>query len=158
MAVAGAAPGGAGTIAGTVRALPPAGAAGPAAGGGAYESRRYKYVEKIDYARLKLVLDDGTSAAGAFLSSAGFSLSRLRRTISIYAVPTVASVALLGLSWLVVPWSLINAPAADSGLAQYREPLAVALLFLGQQVVMFGRYWLRVAGWASAWSYYSASR
>ena len=53
MAVAGAAPGGAGTIAGTVRALPPAGAAGPAAGGGAYESRRYKYVEKIDYARLK---------------------------------------------------------------------------------------------------------
>lgn len=33
--------------------MPPAGADGPGAGGGAYESRRYKYVEKIDYARLK---------------------------------------------------------------------------------------------------------
>lgn len=44
----------AGTIAGTVRAMPPAGPDGPGgAGGGAYESRRYKYVEKIDYARLK---------------------------------------------------------------------------------------------------------
>jgi hypothetical protein len=112
----------------------------------------------MDYARLKLVLEDGTSAAGAFWSSLGFSLSRLRRTITIYAVPMVASVAVLGIYGLVVPWSLINAPAADSGFAQYHEPLAVALLFVGQQVVMFGRFWLRVAGWASAWSYYSTSR
>jgi plastocyanin len=43
----------AGSIVGTVRAAPPAGAADQSAGGGAYESRRYKYVEKIDYDRLR---------------------------------------------------------------------------------------------------------
>lgn len=43
----------AGTIAGTVRAVPPAPAAEQAAGGGAYDSRRYKYVEKIDYEHLR---------------------------------------------------------------------------------------------------------
>lgn len=53
LAIATAASGVAGSITGTVRALPPAGADGSAAGAGAYESRRYKYVEKIDYAHLK---------------------------------------------------------------------------------------------------------
>src|SRR4051812_26517921 len=43
----------AGTITGTVRGVPPAGAPSQAEGGGAYESRRYKYVEKIDYAALR---------------------------------------------------------------------------------------------------------
>ena len=38
----------AGTIVGTVRAVPPAGG-GESAGGGAYDSRRYKFAEKIDY-------------------------------------------------------------------------------------------------------------
>ncbi len=112
----------------------------------------------MDYARVKLVLEDGTSAAGAFLSSLGFSLSRLRRTATIYVVPMLASLALLGIYWLIVPWSVIQAPAADVGLARYQEPLVAALLLIGQQLVMFGRYWFRVAGWASAWSYYSGSR
>ncbi|HVS50994.1 MAG TPA: carboxypeptidase regulatory-like domain-containing protein [Opitutaceae bacterium] len=43
----------AGTIAGTVRGVPPAHADAPGAGGDAYESRRYKYVEKIDYDHLR---------------------------------------------------------------------------------------------------------
>jgi plastocyanin len=43
----------AGTITGTVRAVPPAGGAESAGANAAYESRRYKYVEKIDYARLR---------------------------------------------------------------------------------------------------------
>ena len=41
-----------GSIVGSVRAVPPRGDAGSAAGG-AYESRRYKYVEKIDYDQLR---------------------------------------------------------------------------------------------------------
>jgi hypothetical protein len=57
-----------------------------------------------------------------------------------------------------VPWSLINAPVAEAGWTQYRGPLLVALLFLVQQVVIFGRYWFRVATWASEWSYYSGSK
>jgi plastocyanin len=42
----------AGSIVGTVRAIPPRGEAQQTAGSGAYESRRYKYVEKIDYDKL----------------------------------------------------------------------------------------------------------
>ena len=43
----------AGSIFGTVRALPPRGDAGQSAAGGAYESRRYKFVETIDYTQLR---------------------------------------------------------------------------------------------------------
>jgi len=112
----------------------------------------------MDYARVKLVMEDGSSAAEAFLVSLGFSLGRLRKVVTVYALPTLASVALLGIYWLVVPWSLINTPPAEGTWGQYREPLVVALLFLGQQLVMFGRYWFRVAAWAGEWSYYGGSR
>jgi plastocyanin len=50
---AGASAGQAGSIGGTVRGVPPEGAAPAGAGGGAYDSRRYKYVEKIDYEALR---------------------------------------------------------------------------------------------------------
>lgn len=43
----------AGSIVGSVRAVPPREGAEQSAGGGAYESRRYKYVEKIDYSKLR---------------------------------------------------------------------------------------------------------
>ena len=43
----------AGSITGTVRGVPPPVVGAPGEGGGAYESRRYKYVEKIDYASLR---------------------------------------------------------------------------------------------------------
>jgi hypothetical protein len=112
----------------------------------------------LDYARVKLVREDGASAVEAFLSSLGFALSRLRQAAVVYALPTLASSALLGFYWAVVPWSLVNAPQATQDWVRYREPLAVALLFIGQQAVIFGRYWLRVATWGSEWSYYSASR
>ena len=112
----------------------------------------------IDYARVRLVREDGSSAAWAFLASLGFCLRRLPGAATVYGVLMFASLALLGLYWLVVPWPLINAPEAAQGLARYREPLAVALLFVGQQVVMFGRYWLRVAAWAGEWSYSSEPR
>jgi hypothetical protein len=112
----------------------------------------------IDYARLKLVMEEGSSAAGAFLSSLGFCLRRFRRAVTVYALPTLCGLALLVLYRLIVPWSLINAPVAETGWTQYRGPLLVALLFIVQQVVIFGRYWFRVATWASEWSYYSGSR
>lgn len=43
----------AGTIAGTIRGAPPAVAGGGSAGGGSYDSRRYKFVEKFDYEALR---------------------------------------------------------------------------------------------------------
>jgi len=100
----------------------------------------------MDYARVKLVMDDGTGAAEAFLASLGFSVGRLRKAFVVYAVPSLCGLALLGVYRLVVPWTLIQ------------QPLAVALLFIGQQLIMFGRYWFRVATWASEWAYYSGSK
>lgn len=43
----------AGSITGTVRGIPPKGGPEAGAGGGAYENRRYKFAEKIDYDRLR---------------------------------------------------------------------------------------------------------
>jgi len=42
----------AGTIRGTIRAQPPPGAEAPSGDGGAYASRKWKFVEKIDYEHL----------------------------------------------------------------------------------------------------------
>lgn len=109
----------------------------------------------MDYARVRLVIQDGASAAEAFLAALGFSLSRLREAVFVYVIPSLCGVALLGVYLLVTPWSRINSPWSATG---WREPLTLALLFVGQQVIMFGRYWFRVATWASEWSYYSGSR
>lgn len=43
----------AGTIVGTVKAVAPTGAEQAGGGGGAYESRRYRFVEKLDYDKLR---------------------------------------------------------------------------------------------------------
>ena len=114
----------------------------------------------MDYARVKLVVEDGTSALEAFLGSLGFSLTRLRKAATVYVLPSLCGLALLGIYRLIVPWHLINAPAAEAGgwLERSREPATLALLFIIQQAVMFGRYWFRVATWASEWAYYSDSQ
>ena len=112
----------------------------------------------MDYARVKLVMEDGTSAAGAVLGSLGFCIKRFRRAALVYAVPGLLGLALLGLYWLAVPWQLVYAESTPESFSQHREPLVVALLFILQQLVVFGRYSFRVAGWASEWSYFSASR
>lgn len=111
----------------------------------------------MDYARVKLVLEEGTSALEAFLGSLGFSLGRLRKAATVYVFPSLCGLALLGIYRLIVPWSLINAPAPAGGswLTRSHEPLMLALLFIIQQAVMFGRYWFRVATWAGEWAYYS---
>jgi hypothetical protein len=114
----------------------------------------------MDYARVKLVMEDGSSALEAFLGSLGFSLTRLRKAAFVYILPSLCGLALLGLYRLLLPWPLFNAPGATAGswLARTREPAALALLFIIQQAVMFGRYWFRVATWASEWAFYSDSK
>ena len=65
-ALAAAAPGLAGTIVGSVRAAPPAGAPEAAGGAGAYDSRRYKFAERIDYEHLRdfvVYIDQPVAAA-----------------------------------------------------------------------------------------------
>ena len=110
----------------------------------------------MDYARVRLVLEEGTGAIQAFLASLGFSLGRLRRAIGVYLIPSLFGLALLGVYRLLFPWGLVNASVA--GGSHGREALALACLLIVQQLVMFGRYWFRVATWASEWSFYSSAR
>jgi hypothetical protein len=110
----------------------------------------------MDYARVRLVLEEGTGAIQAFLASLGFSLGRLKAVIGVYIVPSSLGLALLGAYRLLFPWGFIN--ATIGGAPHARVLLALAGLFLVQQLVMFGRYWFRVATWASEWSYYSSAR
>ncbi len=67
----------AGTIEGTVHATPPPGPPEPA-GGGAYESRRYKFAEKVDYQRLRdfVVYIDQPMAAVAPAAHAAVTTQR----------------------------------------------------------------------------------
>jgi hypothetical protein len=110
----------------------------------------------MDYARVRLVLEEGMGALQAFLASLGFSLGRLRRAIGVYVVPSFCGLALLGVYRLLFPWGFINVAIADG--SHSRQPLALAVLFVVQQLVVFARYWFRVATWASEWSYYSSTR
>jgi hypothetical protein len=110
----------------------------------------------MDYARVRLVLEEGTGAIQAFLASLGFSLGRLKAAIGVYIVPSSLGLALLGVYRLLFPWGFINATIAAG--SHVHVPLALAGLLIVQQLVMFGRYWFRVATWASEWSYYSGTR
>jgi hypothetical protein len=109
-----------------------------------------------DFARVRLVMEEGASAIEAFLASLGFSLTRMRQAIVIYAVPPLCGMALLVVYLLIWPQGrqIANAPSA----AQFRQPLALAILFIGQQVIMLVRYWFRVAAWGGEWTFYSASQ
>ncbi len=100
----------------------------------------------MDYARVKLILDESSSALEALLAALGFCLARLRKAATVYAVPSLCGIALLGVYRLLVPWHLVH------------NPFSVVLLFIGQQLIMAGRYWFRVAAWGSEWSLYSSSR
>lgn len=110
----------------------------------------------IDFARVRIVQEEGVGAAEAFLSSTGFALGRLRRTLMVYAVPSLCGVALLGVYRLLLPWHLVNTQLAGITVSTLREPLTLALLFIVQQLVMFGRFWFRAATWAGEWSYYAS--
>jgi len=110
----------------------------------------------MDYARVRLVLDEGTGAIHAFLASLGFSLGRLRRAIGVYVIPSLCGLAILGIYRLLFPWTLLNSTVAAG--SQVRTSIALVGLFVIQQLAMFFRYWFRVATWASEWSFYTGAR
>jgi len=110
----------------------------------------------MDFARVRLVMLEGASAIEAFLASLGFSLTRMRRAIVIYAVPSLGGVALLGLYLLLWPQARHITGASSGG--PIRQPLLLAMLFIGQQVITLARCWLRVATWGGEWTLYSASQ
>jgi hypothetical protein len=112
----------------------------------------------IDFAQVRIVFGEGSGFVEAFLASLGFCIGRLPSAIVVYAIPSLGGLALLGIYRLVTPWHIIHAALGGSAGASYDALLVLGLLFIGQQLVMFGRYWFRVATWASEWSFYASTR
>lgn len=109
----------------------------------------------IDFAQVRIVFHEGAGALESFLGALGFSIARLPRAAVVYALPALGGIALLGVYRLLTPWHTIHA-VLGGARASYEGPLILALLFIGQQLVIFGRYWFRVATWASEWSLYTS--
>ncbi|HET9176817.1 MAG TPA: hypothetical protein VFQ24_00490 [Terriglobia bacterium] len=112
----------------------------------------------IDFAQIRIVYGEGCGFIEAFLGALGFSIGRLPRAILVYAIPSLCGLALLGIYRLVTPWRMIHAALGGSTGPSYEVALVLGLLFVGQQLVMFGRYWFRVATWASEWSLFASTR
>ena len=112
----------------------------------------------IDYTRVRMVFNEGSGVLESFLAALGFSIRHLPSAVAVYALPSLGGLALLGVYRLLVPWHLLNAALAGNSTASSEAALALALLFIGQQLVIFGRYWFRVATWAGEWSLYAGTR
>jgi hypothetical protein len=110
----------------------------------------------MDFARVRLVMEEGTSAIEAFLASMGFSLKRIKRALVIYAVPSLCGLVLLGLYLLLWPQASKIAHALSG--AQTGRAFILAVLFIGQQATMLVRFWFRVATWGGEWTFYSGSQ
>jgi hypothetical protein len=112
----------------------------------------------IDFAQVRIVFGEGSGFVEAFLASLGFCIGRLPKAIVVYVIPSLGGLALLGIYRLVTPWHIIHAALGDSTKTSYEALLVLGLLFIGQQLVMFGRYWFRVATWGSEWSFFASTR
>ncbi|MGA8183621.1 MAG: hypothetical protein WB819_08255 [Terriglobia bacterium] len=112
----------------------------------------------IEFARVRVVFGKGSGFVEAFLASLGFCIGRLPRAIMVYAIPSLGGLALLAIYRLVTPWHMVHAALGGSGASSDRALLALGVLFFGQQLVMFGRYWFRVAAWGSEWSFFAGTR
>ncbi|TAM82573.1 MAG: hypothetical protein EPN47_07890 [Acidobacteria bacterium] len=112
----------------------------------------------IDFAQIRIVYGEGSGFVEAFMAALGFSIGRLPKAIVVYAIPSLCGVALLGIYRLVTPWHLIHAVLGENTGVSSGVPLVLVLLFIGQQLVIFGRYWFRVATWASEWSFFTSTR
>lgn len=110
----------------------------------------------IDYARVKMVMDEGAGAIESFLASVGFSLGHFGRAVTAWAVPSLSGVALVALYLAIAPE--VHAWLGGAAHGPVYAKLLLALVFVGQQAIMWGRYWLRVATWASEWSNYASIR
>ncbi len=110
----------------------------------------------MDYARVRIVMEEGSGAVESFLASLGFSIGRFARAVTAWAIPSLGGLALLAAYLLAVPWAQSLVAGAAHG--ETRAKLLLAVVFVGQQAVMWGRYWFRVATWSSEWSNYAGSR
>ncbi len=111
----------------------------------------------IDFAKVRMVLTD-SGVLESVPAALGFCLFRIRRAVVVYAIPALCGLALLVIYRLLIPWHILHVALGDTSKQYYETALVLAALFFGQQLVMFGRYWFRVATWASEWSFYADMR
>jgi len=99
----------------------------------------------MDYARVRIVLGRGYGRDPGLPRFAGFFSRASRESHRRLCRTFLLRVGAPGSLPAGLPWEFINTTIA--GGSHIREPLALAGLFVVQQVVMFGRYWFRVATW-----------
>ena len=99
----------------------------------------------LDFARIRLVLGEEQEVMRAFWEAWRFVRRRFFKCLVVYLVPGLAALALLGVYRLLMP------------LVAFWTPWGIVALFLLQQLVMFARYWFRMATWAGEWALYSES-
>lgn len=97
----------------------------------------------FDLARVLTAFEDRTHMIGALLTSLGFVGRHLASILPLYAIFFGLSLALF-VPYLIATHALL-------------PPASIILLFSSQQVVMFLRHWLRVAGIASLMAHYRAA-
>jgi hypothetical protein len=106
----------------------------------------------IDFARVALVKQESSSALGALWQASGFCLEQPAKVLAVYAIPSLGGLALVGIYLLLIRWAHAEHVAGViSSHGRHDEPMILALFAL-QQAIVFGRYWFRVATWASEWS------
>ena len=90
----------------------------------------------VDYARIRIVVEDRRSALGAIAAGLRFVLRRPGRTVWLYAINT------LGFLLLVAIYAAVAPGARHTGAAEW------AALFAGQAYVV-GRVWVKLLFYAS---------
>lgn len=98
----------------------------------------------VDYAKASLVVRDDASVLGALGEAAGFVFGRYLRVMAIYLALALAA------ALLVLVYAVFARYFPQSNV------LTVLLWFLVAQVLLFGRWALRLAHWAAATKYFLA--
>ena len=91
----------------------------------------------FDYARIRMVADDRTSAMGSSLAGARFAVPRIVNTYGLYLLLTVIGFL------LIIVYAIINKALPQDSY----WPLV--FLFVAQQFYMIARFWLKAALYAS---------
>ncbi len=108
----------------------------------------------MDFSRIKLVKDERSSALEALWEAFGFCFSRLGKALVVYVIPSLGGLLLLGIYVLLIRWGHAGHVGGAISGHGHHDALMILALFILQQAVIFGRYWFRVATWASEWSLY----
>lgn len=86
----------------------------------------------IDYARIRIVVDDASAVLGSLFSSIGFVFRRFGKILALYFLFVLTGAALIALYW-----------AVNSGIKTHSR-LPILLAFLIGQIFILTRGWVRV--------------